>query len=118
MNSLVSGLQLNPHKGVISEKNLSLKSFVLALVDDHIWSDLLVPESAIRVAHSRLWTSSYTTRIISLVKGVGAGDHHTEVVDGEETIRVLQSLLVLQVILQKDEKRGLVEGADLSEATD
>ena len=74
----VSGLQLNPNKGVISEKNLGLESFVLSLVDDHIWSDLLVSESAVGVAHSTLTTTSTDTSsrcIISLEKVV-SGDNH------------------------------------------
>jgi hypothetical protein len=119
LDSLVSGLQLNPNKGVISEKNFGLKSFILALVDDYIWSDLLVPESAIRVAYKHLGrltsssTNSCSRRIISLEEGV-AGDYYRQVVDSEETIRMLESLLVPQVILHKNEQRGLVEGSNLS----
>lgn len=115
LDSHVSGLKLNPNKGVIGEKNLGLKSFVLALVDDNIWSDLLVPDSAIRVAHSRLGTSIGLGRsgFISLEEGV-CGDDHREVIDGEEAVRVLQGLLVLQVVLHKHKEGGLVEGPDLS----
>jgi hypothetical protein len=73
----VSGLQLNSHKGVISEKNLGLESFVLSLVDDHIWSDLLVSESAVGVAHSPLTTTSTdTSRSIISLEEVVPGDNH------------------------------------------
>jgi hypothetical protein len=110
----VSSLQLNSHKGVISEKDLGLESFVFSLIDDHIWSDLLVSESAVGVAHSPLTTTSAdTSRCIISLEEVVPWDNHWEIVDSEETIGMLECLLVLQVIFNKHEKRGLIEGADL-----